>query len=48
VVPIESIDDAYAMFLRLGADVEIIEPLELRSRMAATANGMAGLYDVIA
>jgi predicted DNA-binding transcriptional regulator YafY len=48
VVPIESIDDAYAMFLRLGADVEIIEPLQLRSRMAATANGMAGLYDVIA
>jgi predicted DNA-binding transcriptional regulator YafY len=40
----ESVDDAYTELLRLGADVEIIEPVELRARTIETADAMATLY----
>jgi len=41
----ESLDDAYTELLRLGADVEIIEPVELRTRTIETALAMATLYE---
>jgi predicted DNA-binding transcriptional regulator YafY len=44
VVPIESTENALSEFLRLGADVEIIEPPELRARMTAIARGLAAIY----
>src|SRR5712691_4647224 len=44
VVPIESIDNAQSEFLRLGADVEILEPAELRTRIAAIALSLTALY----
>jgi hypothetical protein len=40
----ESLDDAYTELLRLGADVEIIEPVEVRTRTIETALAMATLY----
>jgi predicted DNA-binding transcriptional regulator YafY len=40
----ESLDDAYLDLMRLGADVEILAPDSLRSRMAATARALASLY----
>jgi predicted DNA-binding transcriptional regulator YafY len=44
-VPIESADHALADFLRLGADLEILEPAELRDQAAATIRAMAAIYD---
>ncbi|MEV7187121.1 YafY family protein [Kitasatospora sp. NPDC093102] len=43
-VPIESIDHAHGEFLRLGADVEVLEPAELRDRIAATVRILAARY----
>jgi predicted DNA-binding transcriptional regulator YafY len=43
-VPIESAENAQSEFLRLGADVEVIEPAELRARMSAVARGLAAIY----
>ncbi|MEV4013249.1 YafY family protein [Nonomuraea angiospora] len=43
-VPIESIEHALAEFLRLGTDVEVLAPAELRDRMAATATELAARY----
>jgi predicted DNA-binding transcriptional regulator YafY len=43
-VPIESADQALAEFLRLGADIEILEPAELRERAARTIRAMAAIY----
>jgi predicted DNA-binding transcriptional regulator YafY len=43
-VPIESPGHALADFLRLGTDVEVLEPPELRELFAATARGLAGMY----
>jgi predicted DNA-binding transcriptional regulator YafY len=43
-VPIESIEHALAEFLRLGTDVEVLAPAELRDRMAATAAELAARY----
>jgi predicted DNA-binding transcriptional regulator YafY len=40
----ESLDDAYVDLMRLGADVEILAPDSLRSRMAATARALGALY----
>ncbi len=40
----ESLDDAYLDLMRLGADVEILAPGSLRSRMAATARALAAIY----
>ena len=44
VVPIESTDHALAEFLRLGADVQILSPAELRHRMQQTVRSLAELY----
>ena len=43
-VAFESIDDAFTELLRLGAEVEIIEPVDLRTRTGATAHAMAARY----
>ncbi|MFF9622639.1 helix-turn-helix transcriptional regulator [Streptomyces griseosporeus] len=45
-VPIESLDHAHAEFLRLGTDIEVLEPAELRERMARTAAALARRYGV--
>ena len=41
----ESLDDAYTDIVRLGAEVEVLEPLDLRARVATTARAMTSLYD---
>ncbi|WP_338703850.1 YafY family protein [Streptomyces sp. Q6] len=43
-LPIESLDRAHDDFLRLGADIEVIEPLDLRRRIATTAAALGRLY----
>jgi predicted DNA-binding transcriptional regulator YafY len=43
-VPIESAGQALADFLRLGADIEILEPAELRDQAARTIRAMAAIY----
>ncbi|MFD8701136.1 helix-turn-helix transcriptional regulator [Kitasatospora sp. NPDC059648] len=44
-VPIESVDHAHGEFLRLGAEVEVLEPAELRDRIAGTVRSLAARYD---
>jgi predicted DNA-binding transcriptional regulator YafY len=44
VVPIESEEQACREFLALGADIEVLEPPELRARLAAAARATAALY----
>ena len=44
VVPIESLIHAHQDFLRLGEDVEVLEPAELRARLARTARSLAVIY----
>ncbi|MER6216601.1 YafY family protein [Streptomyces sp. NPDC001674] len=44
-VPIESIDHAHGEFLRLGTDIEVLAPEELRDRISATARALAARYD---
>ena len=44
VVPIESLIHAHQDFLRLGADVEVLAPADLRDRMAETARSLAAIY----
>ncbi|MFB7614980.1 helix-turn-helix transcriptional regulator [Kitasatospora sp. NPDC056181] len=43
-VPIESVDHAHGEFLKLGADVEVLEPPALRARLAATVRELADRY----
>ncbi|MFE9421587.1 helix-turn-helix transcriptional regulator [Kitasatospora sp. NPDC006697] len=43
-VPIESVEHAHGEFLRLGAEVEVLEPVELRERIAATVQALAARY----
>ncbi|WP_031170417.1 helix-turn-helix transcriptional regulator [Streptomyces durhamensis] len=43
-VPIESIDHAHGEFLRLGGDVEVMAPAELRDRIAETVRTLAVRY----
>lgn len=43
-VPIESADQALTDFLRLGADIEILEPAGLREQAARTIRAMAAMY----
>ncbi|MER7849811.1 YafY family protein [Kitasatospora sp. NPDC096077] len=43
-VPIESIDHAHGEFLRLGAEAEVLEPAELRERIAATVRELGVRY----
>ncbi|MFF9062369.1 helix-turn-helix transcriptional regulator [Streptomyces sp. NPDC014882] len=44
-VPIESVDHAHREFLRLGTDVEVLAPAELRARIAETARALATRYE---
>lgn len=44
VIPIESLAHAEAELLRLGPEVEVLTPPQLRERIAATARNMAALY----
>lgn len=44
-VPIESVDHAAREMLKLGADAEVLEPAELRQRMAQTARATLALYE---
>ncbi|MFF4589729.1 helix-turn-helix transcriptional regulator [Streptomyces sp. NPDC001388] len=44
-VPIESIDQAHQEFLRLGTDVEVMAPAELRDRIAETVRTLATRYE---
>jgi predicted DNA-binding transcriptional regulator YafY len=43
-VPIESAEAALADFLRLGADLEVIEPAELREQAIRAIGAMAAVY----
>jgi predicted DNA-binding transcriptional regulator YafY len=45
VLYFESIDRAVSALSQLGANAEVLAPLELRQRLAATAIAMARLYD---
>ena len=44
VLPIESLDHAHKTFLGLGADIEVLEPPELRARIAETSRVLAARY----
>ncbi|MFD4140976.1 helix-turn-helix transcriptional regulator [Streptomyces sp. NPDC058572] len=44
VIPIEDLDHAESQLLRLGAEVEVLTPPVLRSRIDATIRSMAMLY----
>ncbi|WP_456300282.1 helix-turn-helix transcriptional regulator [Saccharopolyspora indica] len=43
-VPIESVDQALPEFLKLGADAEVLAPVELRDRLTATLGELTRLY----
>jgi predicted DNA-binding transcriptional regulator YafY len=43
-IPIESIERAASDLIGLGADVEVVEPAELRERLAATVQALVRLY----
>lgn len=44
VLPIESLDHAHRTFLAMGTDVEVLDPPELRERLASTARVLADRY----
>ena len=44
VIPIESIRHGHAEFLRLGAEIEVLDPPELRDMLTATAHALARIY----
>jgi predicted DNA-binding transcriptional regulator YafY len=44
VVPIESVRHAHGELLKLGADVEVLEPPELRDMLKATVASLTALY----
>ncbi|MDP9117856.1 MAG: YafY family transcriptional regulator [Actinomycetota bacterium] len=43
-LPIESVRHAHHALLQLGADVEVVEPAELRDLIAGSADALRGLY----
>ena len=43
-IPIEEMGHALGEFLRLGTDVRVIEPIELRDRIASTVKELDGYY----
>ncbi|MFJ3417512.1 helix-turn-helix transcriptional regulator [Streptomyces sp. NPDC086082] len=43
-VPIESVEHAHGEFLRLGTDIEVLAPPELRDRIARTVAQLAARY----
>jgi predicted DNA-binding transcriptional regulator YafY len=46
VVGFRSAEDAYRELLKFGPDAEVLEPVELRDRIAASASEVAGMYAV--
>jgi predicted DNA-binding transcriptional regulator YafY len=44
VIPIESVRHGHAEFLRLGADIEVLDPPELRDMLTRTAQALARMY----
>jgi predicted DNA-binding transcriptional regulator YafY len=46
IVGFESLEEAFRELLRFGPDAEVLEPVQLRDRIAATAREVAGLYAV--
>jgi predicted DNA-binding transcriptional regulator YafY len=44
VVAFAHLGDAYRELLRFGSQVEVLEPVELRDRIAATGREVATLY----
>ncbi|MFD0508994.1 helix-turn-helix transcriptional regulator [Streptomyces chiangmaiensis] len=44
VIPVESVDHAVGMLLRLGAEAEVVAPMELRALMAQTIAALADIY----
>ncbi|MEU4693763.1 WYL domain-containing protein [Actinoplanes sp. NPDC023714] len=46
-LPIESVKHAHAELLKLGGDVEVLDPPELRELMRASARAMVALYDPV-
>lgn len=46
VVPIESLGNAQTGLLRLGGEVEVLAPAELRARMSAVAGSLAAVYQL--
>ncbi|ULR54589.1 helix-turn-helix transcriptional regulator [Streptomyces deccanensis] len=47
-VPVESVEHAHGEFLRLGTDIEVLEPAELRRRIARTVAELAERYGNVA
>lgn len=45
-VGFETLEDAFRELLKFGPDAEVLEPVELRERIAATAGEVADLYAV--
>ncbi|MEU9699411.1 WYL domain-containing protein [Streptomyces sp. NPDC047981] len=45
-LPIESVAHAHQAFLALGADIEVLEPAELRDRLTETVSRLAARYGV--
>ncbi|MFJ2188498.1 helix-turn-helix transcriptional regulator [Kitasatospora sp. NPDC087861] len=43
-VPIESVDHAHGEFLKLGTDLEVLQPQSLRARIATTVRTLAARY----
>jgi predicted DNA-binding transcriptional regulator YafY len=43
-LPIESLTHAESELLKLGRDVEVVAPIELRDRIAATSRDLAAMY----
>jgi predicted DNA-binding transcriptional regulator YafY len=44
VVGFQSLEDAFRELLKFGPDAEVLEPAQLRARLAATAREVAELY----
>jgi predicted DNA-binding transcriptional regulator YafY len=44
VVGFQSLEDAFRELLKFGPDAEVLEPVELRERIAASAHAVAVLY----
>jgi predicted DNA-binding transcriptional regulator YafY len=44
IMPVGSVRQASVDLLRLGAEVEVLEPAELRTKMAEIAAGMSMMY----
>lgn len=45
IVGFRNLDDAFRELLKFGPDAEVLEPVELRERIRATAREVAELYD---